>query len=594
MYSSGFHKQLKSETAISINKLKRIINRMYIYRLTSFISIFAGFWIFRNHTEIAALVSIGFTILFLWLVRKNILLENEIRYHATRLRLIERELKALQFDFSDFSNGQEFSDPGHPYLNDLDIFGPGSLYQSINRTTTSGGSRVLANWFMTPEMNYTEIFERQIIVNELSGMRKWRLDFLTEGNLLEISETEKTFLTDTNQSMLNITQSRVFKNAVGILPLFTISALLLFIITGIHIYLVTFLFINFCFGFFYRKEVERFYNIFGNKSNIVRKYLGIIQLTENQIYNSAGMLKLQAKITIPVKAFDEMKKLSKIMTRFDYRSNILVGLILNLLSLWDIRCILLLWKWNELNKQNLKIWTGTIEEIDALVSLANFRDNNPGYEFPVVQKGPFIFSAKNMGHPLLNPQKRIDNNFELSSVPKIAIITGANMAGKSTFLRSIGVNMVLAHMGAPVCCSSMVFTPVPLFTSMRTTDSLIKDESYFLAELKRLADIMKHLRKDETLLVILDEMLKGTNSEDKLKGSQQLVKHLAKTKVAAIIATHDVKLTEIENDLPGTIENFCFEITHKGNDMLFDYKLQNGVTKTMNALLLMKKLGITD
>lgn len=167
------------------------------------------------------------------------------------------------------------------------------------------------------------------------------------------------------------------------------------------------------------------------------------------------------------------------------------------------------------------------------------------------------------------------------------------MAGKSTFLRSIGVNVVLAQMGTPVCCSSRVFTPVPLYTSMRNTDSLTKDESYFLAELKRLAVIMEHLRNDKTLLVILDEMLKGTNSEDKLKGSQQLVEQMAETKVAAIIATHDVIVTKIGNDLPGTIENYCFEITHNGDDMLFDYKLQKGVTKTMNALLLMKKLGIT-
>lgn len=213
--------------------------------------------------------------------------------------VVESELKALQFDFSDFHNGQEFSDPGYPYINDLDIFGPGSLFQSINRTTTAGGAKVLANWFMTPEKCYSEIVERQNFVNELSGMRSWRLDFLTEGNLLQVADNERSFLTDTNQSVWDTNQLRVFKNAVVLLPIFTVSSLLFFIITGLHLVFVTFLLINFCFGFYYRKEIERFYNIFGNKLNIVRKYNNIIQLTGIKLFTAL----VRSKRLMPLSAW---------------------------------------------------------------------------------------------------------------------------------------------------------------------------------------------------------------------------------------------------------------------------------------------------
>ncbi|MCL1822405.1 MAG: hypothetical protein FWG22_06240, partial [Prolixibacteraceae bacterium] len=251
-------------------------------------------------------------------------------------------------------------------------------------------------------------------------------------------------------------------------------------------------------------------------------------------------------------------------------------------------------KWYRNYSEKLIVWIETAEEIDALISFGFFADNNPDFSYPQPVEGDFIFEAKALGHPLLKREKRVTNDFTMDGWAKIAVITGANMAGKSTFLRTAGVNMILGRAGAPVCAAGMRFSPVNLYSSMRTTDSLLKDESYFLAELRRLAAFIKRLNHGETLFVIIDEMLKGTNSEDKLKGSQQLIRKLVKTTSSSIIATHDVKLTEMEKEFPDNILNYCFEIEHDGDEMIFDYKLRRGVTKTMNASLLMRKLGILD
>ena len=202
------------------------------------------------------------------------------------------------------------------------------------------------------------------------------------------------------------------------------------------------------------------------------------------------------------------------------------------------------------------------------------------------------FLEERMGHPIIHPKKMIPNNFSMEGVCQTIIITGANMSGKSTFLRTIGVNMVLGMSGAPVCAHKMKFKPVVVFSNMRTTDSLFDDESYFFAELKRLKFILDEVDKGKEMLIILDEILKGTNSVDKLYGSQKLVQRMVSQKCTTIIATHDLKLTEIEKEFPQEISNRCFEITIENDEMQFDYQLRDGVTTIMNASFLMKKMGI--
>ena len=587
-----YYNQVKTEAETTLNKKNRIIRHFYIYRLLAFILIFPGFWLFKHNLLLSAISATIFLTVFLWLIRKNLELERKKRKLEIRLFLINREVKALQHDYLTFPEGNEFIDPQHPYSYDLDIFGKGSLFQYINRTTTDGGSQFLAQWLTRSEKDKESILQRQQSVKEISRFREWRLNFLTEGNLIDVSGQEKSALIETNQEHIHIKNQKFLKAVVIVIPILTLATLLIFIFTGTHIWLTLTLIINFAILYIYRKEIDLYYILFGNKTQLIKKYLNILRIIENQKFESKELNRLQQSILKPVKSSESIAVLMKAMAQLEYRANMVVGVLLNLFLMWDLRCVLKLKKWHNENSENLKKWTETTEIFDAIISLGIYADHNPDYTFPTPLHENFIFTAKNLGHPLIKPEKRIDNDFNIESFPKVTIITGANMAGKSTFLRAIGVNMVLASSGVPVCSTGMVFTPVDIYTSIRTTDSLLKAESYFLAELKRIATIMGKLRNNIPMMVILDEMLKGTNSEDKLKGSQQLVHQLARTKAATIIATHDVKLTEIEQQLPDVVSNFCFEITHQGDEIIFDYKLRPGVTTTMNASLLMKKLGI--
>ena len=249
-------------------------------------------------------------------------------------------------------------------------------------------------------------------------------------------------------------------------------------------------------------------------------------------------------------------------------------------------------KWRDSVSSSLPVWLNLLGKIDGLNSLANYAYNNPDYSFPQVVNGEPVLEADSMGHPLLKRETRISNDFSVKRRGQVFIITGANMAGKSTFLRTVAVNMVLGMIGAPVCAGEMNLSPVKLFTSMRTTDSLSQNESYFYAELKRLKALKERLEKGENIFFILDEILKGTNSTDKSLGSKLFLRRVIEYRGTGLIATHDISLGEMETEFPVNVVNKCFEIEIDGEKISFDYLLRDGITRKMNAAALMKQMGI--
>jgi DNA mismatch repair ATPase MutS len=287
-----------------------------------------------------------------------------------------------------------------------------------------------------------------------------------------------------------------------------------------------------------------------------------------------------------------VRRLGNLIQAFDSRLNLLVGFALNGLLLWDYHSIERLEKWKSDYSSFFPVWLEMLGEIDAFVSLGNYAFNNPDFSFPVPQEGEIMFSARSLGHPLINGHYRICNDFIIPKKGMVCVITGANMAGKSTFLRTLAVNYILGMVGAPVCAAGMRFKPVKLFTSMRTTDSLSNHESYFYAELKRLKQLMSFISRGEPLLFILDEILKGTNSADKSLGSKLFIQKLVELGGTGLIATHDISVGEMEADYPGAIFNKCFEVEIDGETITFDYLLRDGITHKMNAALLMKQMGI--
>ena len=222
---------------------------------------------------------------------------------------------------------------------------------------------------------------------------------------------------------------------------------------------------------------------------------------------------------------------------------------------------------------------------------SNSNFNHPNWVTPEITGDRFHFRAEQVGHPLIDETRCVRNSFQITGEEQIVIITGANMAGKSTFLRTIGINLVLASNGCKVFAEKFEFSPVRIYTNMRTSDNLMNDESYFYAELLRLQSMLNLIRAGENLFVILDEMLKGTNSVDKLNGSKELLHQLVSLETHGIVATHDLGLTELSEKF-SSIKNQCFEVQLNNDELNFDYKLTNGVTRTMNATFLMKKMGI--
>ena len=266
---------------------------------------------------------------------------------------------------------------------------------------------------------------------------------------------------------------------------------------------------------------------------------------------------------------------------------------MNSLFLWDLQYLYQLKNWLNSNESELKNWFEAVNEMEVYISLANFNYNHPEFCLPVISESE-ILSASEIGHPLLKSSSRIDNNFELQNLQDFVIITGANMAGKSTFLRTIGTNLILAMSGTLVCAKEFTFTPLPLFSSMRTSDSLSANESYFYSELKRLQFIVEKLKSGQQLFIILDEILKGTNSKDKAEGSKKFIKQLLKYQASGIIATHDLSLCTVKEEHPQNIQNHYFDVEIENDQLVFDYKLKSGICSNMNAEFLMKKMGITE
>ena len=590
--AKNFHIVKKEKFAIELQSVSLLLKRMVWLRLFSFALIFAPAFILGFNSSLTFVFTVAFTVCFFFLVKKNINLEKKKKKLTVLKKLIDDELLALEHEFSHFENGKDFLDTDHFFSYDLDLFGEGSLYQFINRTSTRGGRKMLANWLIKPELEKIEIENKQQAIKELSKKPEWRLQFLANGLLFEETETMSLEIKSWAETELDFKKNRLTKWLIKIVPVLTLLALIPAIIGFSNFFISVMVLTQWVLMFSHIKQINRYFSFFGQKSELLEKYMQLLKLIEKSEFHSEYLLAMQNKVQQPETASKIFSELKNLVKEFEYRGNIIVGFFFNSLFMWDVRCVYKLWKWHRENHKKLTLWIDVISETDALISLSNFADNHNEYVFPSVNEGDFTFSVKQMGHPLLNPAKRVNNDMEITGWSKALIVTGANMAGKSTFLRTVGVNLVLARIGAPVCAKEMTFSPVKIYTNMRTTDSLLKDESYFFAELKRIKGVLDRLQNGERFFVILDEMLKGTNSIDKLNGSRELIRKLIELNSVSLIATHDLKLSEMEHEYPNKIFNKCFEIRIENDELVFDYKLSTGITQTMNATFLMRKMGI--
>ena len=578
-------------------KQESILKNILIGRVSSFIILLllVAFSIYTNSGAVlwfSLFPFLGFTLLLI----KN-------RKENAKLLLIQKkistnkdELQYLKSDFSPFENGTNFIDSSHNFSHDLDVFGKGSLFQSINRTSSAESEETLAKLLQHPFVSEKEILERQKGIAELTSKVEWREEFRAKGKLFATQKNKAELVSGWNKEEVpGFENLKLWKFILWGIPVF----MCLIFILAYFAYLpwgVAILAASIPLG------------LVGNKLKLINKqhskisqFLPVLQqnsqltkLIEDEPFESTILLEFQKKLKNKKNiASEEISELAKLTQQLDNRSNPVFAIVMNALFIWDLQYLFRLKQWLTKNENNLKYWFEVVYNIETFLSLATYSYNNPTFSQAIPSSESVIKTTK-LAHPLLPNKTRIANDFETKNLQEFEIITGANMAGKSTFLRAIGINLILANCGAPVCAEFFSFNPITIFSSMRTSDSLKNNESYFYSELKRLQTIVEKLKTGEKLFVILDEILKGTNSKDKAEGSKKFVKQILKYQAAGIIATHDLSLCSLKDEFPEQIENKYFDVEIENDQLVFDYKLKNGICSNMNAEFLMKKMGITD
>ncbi len=584
---------IKAKWALSLQKLKKQSKILGWLRLVIFILAvtvpFVYFELFSPFFFTALFIPV---ILFVWVVKYAGKVNENIRYASYMVEINSIETDALMNNVETLPQGDEFIDPQHDFAHDLDIFGKGSLFQFINRTATRGGYDKLAGKLMNPLLNKKQISNKQELISELSSNLKFRHSFYAIGRMVDEEKQQKEALENISNIDFSFFRTKEYVLTI-VFPV--IVAITGGFVTGgvIPVKILVYLFFaGLLISGIYFKRVTKIHKQLSRLGGVLSGYSRLINLVESEEFGASGLTELQERLkSRGDKASGIIHQLGKYVNMLDQRLNMFVGPVLNGFFLWDLIIVRSIKRWFEENNVHIEEWFNILHELDALNSLAGFSYNHPGFIFPEFSDSDAV-KAEDLGHPLIPGKERINNMFAVAEETRIVIVTGANMAGKSTFLRTVGVNMVLAATGTKVCASAFRYNPMRLITSMRAIDSLYKHESYFFSELKRLKYIVDEIKSGEQVFFILDEILKGTNSHDKTKGSIALTEQLLKLGSAGIIATHDLELGKLSEMYQGRIINSCFEVEFDNGKLIFDYILRKGITHSHNATYLMKNMGL--
>ena len=540
---------------------------------------------------------------FFWLVPlvlffiflKFVGISGEIKQKVKLLKQLvsinKTEINYLNHQLDGLDNGKSYQDANHFFAYDLDVFGHNSLFQHINRSALKEGADKLAFWLTNPLFDVGDIKRRQDAVLELKEKVDFRQNYQAEGELDNLPLKKLDGNLALNSSLV---QSKYFY-LIFIFPVITITLFVLSFLNLVpsgyaYLMVVIQLLITYIFGMKLR-AADSGLTDFAKK---LSPYIRLIQLIDNQEFKT-DLLQGDKNDLLhdDHNALVAFKQLRKLLNSFAQRMSPVYILIGNGVFLIDFYLLKKVDSWFFQYGDRVSSWVEALAEINALNSLSNFYVNHPSFIIPAFSEETLV-QAEELGHPLISVDKNVTNDFEINKLHEMFIVTGANMAGKSTFLRTVGVNILLASIGAPVCAKRFEFQPIHLFTSMRTTDDLSEDVSYFHAELLRLKKLVETVEANPNgkFVIILDEILKGTNSKDKLMGSILFLEKLLKYPISGLIATHDLELGKLADKHTENFKNICFEITIANDDVTYDYKLRPGITQNFNATFLLGKMGL--
>ncbi len=585
-----FYKNRKAKYTADEKQLTKKLIVSSTLRLIVFLAIcFAVYFFFGNATILIPSV-IALIAIFIFLISRHTDLKKEREKLRALIELNEQELKILKTgDFSDLPEGMEFDIEGHEFSRDIDLFGRKSFFQYLNRTALQEGKARLARILLA---NKTDRIQRkQEAIKELASKADWRQNYTATAKLVKTETDSRTILHWIRNYKSFV--PKFMKWFPAVFSILSVGVLLGYYFEQIGAFQVLLWFvIGVMITGFYLKKINELSSNVSKVQDTFQQYHQLLAFIENEEFQSELMKKLKNSIkSESKKASAILQEFSKAIDALDQRNNFLFGIFANGFFLWDLRQSYRLEKWIKHHHEAVEHWFEAVERTDAYNSLGNFAFNHTQYSFPDILPEKQGIKAKNLGHPLLNAKKRVNNDFEIDG-EQFFIITGANMAGKSTFLRTVALQIVMSNIGLPVSANSCSYSPIKLITSMRTSDSLGDDESYFFSELKRLKFIVDKIEK-ENYFIILDEILKGTNSTDKAIGSRKFVQRLVGSRSTGIIATHDLSLCEISEELK-EVRNFYFDAEIVNDELHFDYHLKTGICRNMNASFLLRKMKIVE
>lgn len=582
--SPEFYQQLLQEQSVLAQRLNRRYERLALVRLAVFIGWLVGMILLFSYDWRVGLVVFMISIpVIAWGVRYHQKIKQSAQAAGVRVKLVEQELRALSHDFSAFPDGAALLEVNHPYALDLDLFGPNSLFQFLNRTVTAPGERWLARQLMAP-LAAEERARTQVQGRLLAEHPNWCVEFRTLGDGLsdDIRYYQKLSAWLDRPPVVGAGIERII---LPLSPLFALAGVVWMVMLspwqlGVVGFLPAIWLLR-----KYKDIIPAEHAYTAEMGDLLKGYAALLGHMESNPGLAADDASGSSQ---PTKA---LRTLSYQISQLDVRYNPFV-ILLEVSGLWSLKWLRKLDKWRASHRAALPGWLDRLAETDAQVSWATLRFNQPGWTDPVFTEDPLL-EGKGLGHPLLPPAGRVTNDLSMRTDGHLHLITGSNMAGKSTWLRTVGVNLVLAQAGGPVCAVHLRTRPLQVWTSMRTQDDLSESTSSFYAELKRLKSIIEAVADpDQQVFFLLDEILKGTNSRDRHTGSRALIRQLIRDSGAGIIATHDLELGALESEPGSHVENYAMEVQTRGSELVFDYKLHPGVCQSFNATALMAEMGI--
>lgn len=576
-------KKAALEQALEFNSGK--LNQMIWLRLVCFVLLTISIYGSIQFHVAFSILSVFFCALFLWLVKLNLGLSKKQKSLEKGLWIITQELKAIHGGQTDWYDGSRFVQKGSVGF-DLDVFGSFSLFHALNRCSTKRGEQQLATILAAGKTTELSIDHRQETVRELSHQNEFRLQWQIAAGLMEEKKEEHLLLTAPEEKFITFNGWPLL---IGVLTAGSLSALIYAYFTGNFSFLTFMVCTNLSLVGRYLRIINKKHVQVSGANTVLNSYKELIQLYNSVQWQGKVNLNHSMALQNADKAIGELQRISE---RFDRRMNILIAIVFNGIWLNDIVQCWQLEKWNKKYLAQLPQWLEVLYHIEAWQSLGTYAFNTvETHIYPKTTRENKL-TFEELAHPLMPKNKRVANSYTMENTERVCLITGSNMSGKSTFLRTIGVNLIMAQTGLPVCAKRFEFKPMHICTSLRQTDSLEDNVSLFHAELLKLKAIREQVRQNDLTLVLLDEMLRGTNSEDKLYGSRKLIEELLNENIIGFIATHDLALGELEDKYPGRIKNACFESVIEEGELKFDYTLKRGVARNKNATFLLHKMGI--